>query len=190
MNKYTKLSSKKLISNKFVTLNENVFKSEKSHKFAPFYVLDFANWVNIAPITENKEVLLIKQFRAGIEDISIEIPGGIVDDDDLDPYESVKRELLEETGYVCDDVIQLNRVYGNPAIQTNYITGFLGINARQTKPQNLDTLEEIEFMKVPLDKIPSMINRGELNHPYAIITLLMTLSYFGVDYQQYDRCEE
>lgn len=183
MNKYIKLTTKKLISNNFVTLNENVFKSEKSDRSAPFYILDFDNWVNIAPITENKEVLMIKQFRAGIEDISIEIPGGIIDNEDLSPKKAVERELLEETGYVCDDVIQLNKVCANPAIQTNYVTGFIGLNARRVNPQNLDALEEIEFMKVPIENIPAMIKKGELNHPYAIITLLMTLSYLGINYK-------
>ena len=67
-------------------------------------VLEFRSWANILAVTKNREAVLIKQYRHGVQDILWEIPGGVVEDDE-DPAEGVKRELLEETGYAASNVV-------------------------------------------------------------------------------------
>ncbi len=64
-----------------------------------FFILESSPWVNIIPLTPENEVVLVRQYRHGIRDLSLEIPGGLVEEQDT-PEETARRELREETGYI------------------------------------------------------------------------------------------
>jgi len=64
-----------------------------------FFVLEAPNWVNIIPLTPRHEVVMVRQYRHGIASFTLEIPGGMVDPDDLSPRAAARREMIEETGY-------------------------------------------------------------------------------------------
>ncbi len=91
-----------------------------------FYVLEAPDWVNIIPLTDDEQVVMVRQFRHGTESFTLEIPGGMVDADDADPKAAARREMEEESGYDSDDIIELGKVHPNPAIQGNYCHTFPG----------------------------------------------------------------
>src|ERR1043165_2116314 len=68
-----------------------------------YFVLEYPNWVNAVAITEDNKVLMVTQYRHGAGIISTEIPGGVIDGDEL-PRNAVQRELLEVTGEQLDDI--------------------------------------------------------------------------------------
>lgn len=90
-----------------------------------FFILEAPNWVNIIALTDKSEVVMVRQFRHGIEDFTVELPGGMVDPDDPDPRDAARREMIEESGYDSDDIIELGRVHPNPAIQANSCYSYL-----------------------------------------------------------------
>ena len=81
-------------------------------------VLDCPDWVNIIPLTDDGQVVLIRQFRHGTQSVTLEVPGGVVEADES-PEAAAVRELAEETGYVPERVKSLGFVSPNPAIQGN-----------------------------------------------------------------------
>ena len=108
-----------------------------------FYVLDAVDWVNIIPVTSNGEVVFIRLFRQGIDDWSLEVPGGMIDPTDATPAAAASREMAEETGYRASDIVSLGSVEPNPALQANRCHSFYAPNAERAGPQNLDPGEDI-----------------------------------------------
>ena len=97
-----------------------------------FYVLTAGDWSNVIPLTADNEVVMIEQYQHGSEDVTLEIPGGMVDLEES-PHHAAVRETLEETGYVAREVIALGCVRPNPAIHDNWLHTFLARDVRQER---------------------------------------------------------
>jgi ADP-ribose pyrophosphatase len=141
-------------------------------------IFEFHAWANVVALTGNGEVVLVKQYRHGVCEAVLEFPGGIVEDEE-DPAEGIKRELLEETGYKAAQLIQVGQIYPNPALQTNTLYCFLALNAEKVGEQNLDAGEDIEVQLVPLDELIQMTMRGEFPDALQIAVLFEVLAYTG-----------
>ena len=132
-----------------------------------FYILESSSWVNVIPLTDKNEVVLIRQYRHGIRDITLEIPGGLVEESDT-PEEAARRELLEETGYAPTEMVPLGRVHPNPAIQNNACYTFLAKNVSHKGIQKLDEKEDIEVLLRPLGDIPRLIREDHITHALVL----------------------
>lgn len=96
-----------------------------------FIVLDSYQWVNIIPITAQREVILVEQYRHGSDSIELEIPAGLIEPGEA-PINAAMRELKEETGYVSnEECIALGRSAPNPAFLNNYWPSFRVVQSRK-----------------------------------------------------------
>lgn len=166
MSKVKNYSNKVFGCSVFTVRCDNYFVSKinDSHNF---FIIEPSDWANIIAITNNQEVILVKQYRYGAETFTLEIPGGMLDKGET-PEIAARRELLEETGYEAKNLQLLGMADPNPAIQNNKCYMFLATEIELTSLPNLDTTEEIEIITVPLNKIPSMIQKGEIAHSLVI----------------------
>lgn len=133
-----------------------------------FFVLESPDWVNVIPLTPEGKVVMIRQFRHGTEDVTLEVPGGMVDGEDGDPSVSARRELREETGYEAEEVIHLGSVAPNPAFLNNRCHSYLARNVRRVSEPRLDGAEDIIFEEIPLADIPALIRSGAITHSLTI----------------------
>ena len=133
-----------------------------------FYVIEAPDWINVVPLTDAGEVVLIEQYRHGAEEVSLEIPGGMVDEGES-PREAAGRELLEETGYAASEIVYLGRTRPNPAIQDNWIHTFLARGAEFRHDPVFDGTEHTVVRLVPLERIPSLIAGGEIDHSLVVV---------------------
>ena len=97
-------SRRELIKTPIFRLELRNSASPRTGAVLPFYVMEAPDWVNVIPIKEDGNVILVEQFRHGTERVTLEIPGGLIDPSDASPEQAAARELLEETGYRADDV--------------------------------------------------------------------------------------
>ena len=148
-------------------------------KFLDATILELSSWANILAITKNQEAVLIKQYRHGVREILWEIPGGVVEEDE-EPLDGVRRELLEETGYTAAKFIQIGKIYPNPSFQTNTLYCFLALDAEKVGEQNLDAGEDIEVHLVPLDELVEMAKHGEFRH--ALMTAVLFFALADMDH--------
>jgi 8-oxo-dGTP pyrophosphatase MutT (NUDIX family) len=141
-------------------------------------ILELSAWANIIAITNDREVVLIQQYRHGVQEVIWEIPGGVVEDGE-NPLDGMKRELLEETGYTSSEFIQVGKMYPNPSFQTNTMYCYLALNAEKVAEQHLDGGEDIEVHLVPLDELIEMTKRGEFPHALQVAALFYAISYLN-----------
>lgn len=139
----------------------------RTGKLSQFYTIHTSSWVNVIPITEDGNVVMIRQFRQGSKTFCLEIPGGLVDNET--PLDAAKRELLEETGYFGEKIEYLGSVNPNPALFDNTCYSFLIKDVKKAAKRNLDPTEDIEVVLVPLKEIPDLIRNGTINHALVVV---------------------
>jgi ADP-ribose diphosphatase len=133
-----------------------------------FYCIEAADWINIVPLTEQNEVVMIEQYRHGAEEVTLEIPGGMVDEGES-PRDAAARELLEETGYTSREISFLGKTRPNPAIQNNWIHTFLAHDVVFQGVPVFDSTEHTVVRLVPLAAVPALIADGTINHSLVVV---------------------
>ncbi|MDJ0730216.1 MAG: NUDIX hydrolase [Crocosphaera sp.] len=131
----------------------------------------------ILPITPNKEIVFVRQYRHGVQEILLELPAGSFEPKKEDSLTAAKRELEEETGYVAQELILMTTIYDNPVKDDNKIHIFLGLNVEKTGKIELDITEEIEVVLVPMKDVIDKIMSGEICVAGTISTIFMGLQF-------------
>lgn len=132
-----------------------------------FYIIESRDWVNVIPITPDQQVVMIRQYRHGSREVTLEIPGGLTEGGDT-PEKAVSRELMEETGYLSEEWVKIGEVNPNPALFNNRCYTYLALNVKKATNPSLDQTEDIEVVLIPLSDIPELIRKGIINHAIVI----------------------
>ncbi|MCX8117114.1 MAG: NUDIX hydrolase [Desulfobacterota bacterium] len=149
------------------SVRTDVVLSPRTHRPHDFYIIESNDWVNIIPITEDHRVVMVRQFRHGPRKVTLEIPGGLVEDRDT-PKRAAARELLEETGYRAKRWLKIGCINPNPALFQNRCYTYLALDLKKVADLNPDQTEDIEVVLVPLSAIPDMIRKGRIDHAIVI----------------------
>ena len=143
-------------------------RSPRTGKEHDFYVIESVDWVNVIPLTPDNQVVMVRQYRHGTRQISLEVPGGLVNPRDT-PMDTARKELLEETGYQAEEITLIGTAHPQPAVLNNRQLTFLATNVQKTAALNLDEGEDIEVILVPLSEIPRLIRQGEITNAMVIL---------------------
>lgn len=129
-----------------------------------FVVLDSPDWVNIVPVTKEGKIIMVQQYRQGTDEITIELPGGLINNGEL-PLLAAMRECIEETGYEGKgEALFLGKNRPNPAYQTNTCSTFLWTDCELKYKQKLDRHEDINIVEYTEEQIRKMISEGKIDH--------------------------
>ncbi len=164
---WTLLRSRSIIQYEFVGIREDRYRFEPTGAEAPFVVCESADWVLVIPVTHDGQVVLIRQYRHGVQQVVLEVPGGVVDAGES-PEAAAARELREETGFSAGRVQLLGTMMPNPAINSASCHVVLAEGCHRTAEPQLDPFEKIDVLLRPLAEVPEMIRCGELSHALVI----------------------
>ncbi len=161
------LKDKKVYETPIFSLNEKVVKPDGNETPASFYVLNAPEWINVIALTAEKEIVLVEQYRHGIHESTLEIPGGMVDKGES-PIEAAKRELLEETGFSSTEWKMMGKTSSNPAIMSNFTHLYIAENCIKTDEISLDGHEDIEVHVLPLKEFLTLVESGVVHHAIVL----------------------
>ena len=129
--------------------------------------------VAVLPLTENEEVICVRQYRYAHGVVMTEIPAGKLDSREEDHVEAALRELREETGAMCESLTYLGLFRSTPAILDEKIDLYLaeGLTFGETDP---DEDEFLEIVKIPLAELVDRAMAGEITDGKTLVAILKT----------------
>lgn len=153
-----------------------------------YYVMEFPDWVNVVPVTDDGKIVLVEQYRHADGKVHLEIPGGSTnppgqngqgDNESEDPKRAAIRELAEETGYVPEDVRLIGVHAPNPAMQNNRMHTYIAFGCKKLQEPDLDPFEDLRTVTLPVNEVIEKVMSGEINHSIVIASLFYALPILG-----------
>lgn len=140
-----------------------------------YIVMDARDWVITIPVLGDS-FLMVKQWRHGEKNLSIEFPGGVIEKNEK-PEIGAARELKEETGFTARKLIKLGEMNPNPALMTNHVHFFAAVDLQKNDSQHLDNDEYVEYLQVSKEEVYKNLGSSEYQHALMGTAIAFFLRY-------------
>lgn len=160
----------------WIRLREDRVRLPTGAVLETFYVLEYADWSCVVPVTRGGEVVMVEQWRHAIGRSSLEFPAGAVDEGEA-PEEAARRELAEEAGVTAGPLVHLGTLATEPSRHTNWAHVYLAEGAEVTHAPSLDESEDLLVRRVPLGDLAGLVARGEIVHGIHVAAALLALGH-------------
>lgn len=168
-----------VMSDRWIHVESQTVRTGRGTVLDPYYVLTYPDWAVCLALTEQDELVMVRQYRHGTASIALELPGGCVDPEDRSPEEAAARELLEETGYGGGHLTYIGALGANSALQTNRIQIAMMTGARRIAEPDLEPGEELHVELVPLAQALHMAVAGGMEQSMHVAALFTALAATG-----------
>lgn len=164
------MSSNKIFDGKILKLRVDTVEMD-GQKYTKREIVERGPSVAVVAVTEDDELLLVKQFRKAVDKELIELPAGMIDFEE-EPVKAAIRELEEETGYIAKSCDYILEMYSSPGFCDERIYIFFA-DGLMIGEQNFDEFESIEVLKVKFEEALKMIELGEIIDSKSITGILL-----------------
>ncbi|HWG20070.1 MAG TPA: NUDIX hydrolase [Terracidiphilus sp.] len=141
-----------------------------------YYYWEGGDFAVVFALTVNGEVLLTRQYKHGVREITLELPAGLIDAEDESPLMAAHRELREETGYAAGEWSSLGTLNVSSAKATTRAYIFLACEVTAAGAQSLDQNEEIECLEVSLEEFRRLVLCGSIHDASSIAAGFLALN--------------
>jgi len=164
---WKKLNTHREYRDRVLSVEHREFYFTKENASMNFTVVNTNDWVTIIPTTIDNQFVLVKQFRIGTEETTLEFPGGAINKGENN-LNAALRELKEETGLEPKEIDILGEVHPNPAFMSNKAYIYLARGCEPKYDLNLDMFEDIELVTLSKDELERYIKNGMIKHSIVL----------------------
>ena len=174
LKKWKILESQVALDSKWFRIVKEKVKLSDSTILDDYYVWNSPDVSLIIPVKNDGNIILVRQYKHGAKDYMIEFPAGVVDEDE-DPFECAKRELMEETGYSFATIEKIGVLINNPTKQRGRTHIFLAKDCVKASEQDLDHSEDIEVLEANKEEVIDMAKDGRIWVSGSVAALFLIL---------------
>jgi 8-oxo-dGTP pyrophosphatase MutT (NUDIX family) len=175
LEKWQTVNSQMFVNHPWCRVRRDEVKLPNGNIIDDYFVYIKPDVAMVLPITENGEVIFVRQYRQALNDFFIELPAGHFEPTQESAEIAAMRELTEETGYVATNLQKIATLCGDPGKETNQIHLFLAENVMKLEEQQLDSTEEIEVLLIPKTEVFTKISQGKISVTGTVAALFMGL---------------
>ena len=135
------------------------------------------NSVVIVPIDEGQNIVMVRQFRKAADLVLLELPAGVIDDDDS-ILEAARRELREETGLDAGKLVLLGEFFAAPGTLTEKLYAYYATDL-YSSPLPPDEDERISLERIPYTRLMEMVDAGEVIDGITLASLLLVRKHLS-----------
>ena len=176
LNKWKILQSTMALNHPWCKVRQDEIELPNGQVVDDYFVYLKPDVAIILPITSDREVVFVKQYRHAIGDFFIELPAGGFNPEIESGEVAAVRELEEETGYIASQIKKIATLYDKPSKDTNQLHLYVAENVVKTGRIKLDITEEIEVILIPIDAILDKIIKGEISVAGTVAALFLGLN--------------
>ena len=166
-----KISSEKVFDGVLLHVRKDEVELPNGHKSIREWI-KHPGAASVIPLLPDNQIILVRQFRYPVNQVTLEVPAGKLDAENEDPYECAVRELSEETGYTAEKLWKLTTIATTVGFSNEFIHLYAATDLKPGK-QHPDSDEFINVVKVPLTAALHMIETGKIIDAKSIISILL-----------------
>lgn len=159
--KWEILSTEYLIQRPWLTARRDHVKLPTGAEIPEYYVLEYPDWVNIIAITKEREFVMVRQYRHGLQETRYELCAGVCEKGE-DPMESARRELYEETGFGGGTWRRWMTISANPGTTTNLTHCYLATDVERISTQHLEETEDLTVHLLTETEVRALLEGDEV----------------------------
>lgn len=175
LKKWQILRSQLVLDNPWCRVKQDMVQLPNGTIIDDYFVNLRPEIVMVLAVTEAQEIIFVRQYRHGVQEILLELPAGTFYPAQETPEMAMKRELEEETGYCAPELIALGQIFDNPVKDQSRLHLFLAPRVTPTGVKNWDVTEEIEILLIPIAVVRQQIFKGEIRVAGSLAALLLGL---------------
>lgn len=159
--KWKVLESEYVIKRPWLTARRDKVELPTGIVHPEYYVLEYPSWINIIAITKDRQFVMVEQYRHGLQDVFTELVAGVVEENE-NPMDAAKRELLEESGYGNGQWREFAILSQNPGSTNNLTYCYLATDVEKLSDQHLDETEDVAVRLMSENEVRQLLLNDEV----------------------------